>query len=233
MKTKKLLVIEDEPAILRFLRTSLEEMGWVIFEATTGRQGLELAVSKKPDVILLDLGLPDQDGLSVLKSLRQWTSAPVIIISARGQETDKIKGLDSGADDYLTKPFGIAELKARLRVVIRHSERGSSDSAPPTYEHEGLKVDLVLRKVWLKKKEIHLTPIQYELLAVLVRNAGRVVSQIQLMKQVWGEDNTVTPESIRIFVHQLRQKIEPDPIRPQCLKTEPGVGYRLEVADED
>ena len=190
--------------------------------------GLEMAASRKPTVILLDLGLPDQDGLDVLKALRQWTSAPTIIISARGQEKDKIAGLDAGADDYLTKPFSIAELMARLRVALRHVEHGSVE-AEPIYENAGLKVDLVARRVWLKKKEIHLTPIQYNVLATLVRNAGRVVSQKQLIKDVWGSDATATSESVRIFVHQLRQKIEADPVRPRCLKTEPGVGYRLEL----
>src|SRR5882672_3954870 len=182
---KKLLLIEDEPAILTFLRSSLKDT-WEVMEARTGRIGLEYAASKKPDVILLDLGLPDQDGLQVLKSLRKWTSAPVIIISARGQEFDKIKGLDAGADDYLTKPFGMPELMARLRVALRHADQKPED-ATPLYDHEGLKVDLVVRKVWLKKKELHLSPLQYGLLAVLVRNSGRVVSQRQLIKEVWGE----------------------------------------------
>jgi two-component system KDP operon response regulator KdpE len=226
---KTLLVIEDEAAILAFLRSSLEKTGWQVLEARSGRVGLDLAASRKPDVILLDLGLPDQDGLDVLKALRRWTSAPVIIISARGQEHDKIKGLDAGADDYLTKPFGVPELMARLRVALRHAAQKPED-APPLYEHEGLKVDLVARKVLLKKKEIHLSPLQYDLLTVLVRNAGRVVGQKQLIKEVWGE--TVTPELVRITVHQLRHKIEPDPVRPRSLKTEPGVGYRLESSDD-
>jgi two-component system, OmpR family, KDP operon response regulator KdpE len=226
---KTLLVIEDEAAILTFLRSSLEKTGWEVLEARTGRQGLELAAARKPDVILLDLGLPDQDGLEVLKAMRQWTSAPVIIISARGQEHDKIKGLDAGADDYLTKPFGMPELMARLRVALRHAAQKPED-APPLYDHEGLKVDLVARKVWLKKQEIHLSPLQYDLLACLVRNAGRVVSQKQLIKEVWGE--TVTPELVRITVHQLRHKIEPDPVRPHSLKTEPGIGYRLESSED-
>jgi two-component system KDP operon response regulator KdpE len=228
---KKLLVIEDEPAILTFLRSSLSEAGWEILEARTGRIGLELAASRKPDVVLLDLGLPDQDGLAVLKALRQWTSAPVIIVSARGQERDKIVGLDAGADDYLTKPFGVAELKARLRVALRHAEKGPQE-ALPIYERASLKVDLVGRRVWLRKKEVHLSPLQYDLLAALVRHGGRVVRQEQLMKEVWGENRVVTPESLRIFVHQLRHKIEPDPARPRCLKTEPGVGYRLEASED-
>lgn len=228
---KTLLVIEDEIAILQFLRSSLKASGWEVLEARTGKIGLDYAVSRKPDAILLDLGLPDQDGLDVLKALRKWTSAPVIIISARGQENDKIAGLDAGADDYLTKPFGVPELMARLRVALRHAENKPEDT-PPVFENEGLKVDLVARRVWLKKKEVRLSPLQYDLLAVLVKNAGRVVTHDQLMKQVWGEDREVTPESVRIFVHQLRHKIEPDPVRPRCLKTEPGVGYRLEVSDE-
>jgi two-component system KDP operon response regulator KdpE len=228
---KVLLVIEDEPAILSFLRSSLEKVGWEVLEARTGRIGLELAAGKKPEVILLDLGLPDQDGLTVLKSLRQWTSAPIIIISARGQEKDKITALDTGADDYLTKPFGVPELMARLRVALRHAEHGPGD-APPIYEHAGLKVDLVGRHVWLRKKEIHLSPMQYDVLAILVKNAGRVVRHDHLMKEVWGEERDVTPETLRIFVHQLRHKIELDPVRPRSLKTEPGVGYRLECADD-
>lgn len=232
MEAKKtLLVIEDEPAVLRFLRSSLEFTKWQIIEAMTGQQGLELAASRKPTVILLDLGLPDQDGLEVLKGLRQWTSAPIIILSARGLESDKISGLDAGADDYLTKPFSIPELMARLRVALRHSEKKSED-ATPVYEHGDLRVDLVTRRVWLRKKDVHLSPMQYELLSVLVRRAGRVVSQNQLMKELWGNSREVTSESVRIFVHQLRKKIEPDPVRPRCLKTEPGVGYRLEAPED-
>ncbi len=232
MKTEKtLLVIEDEIAILQFLRSSLKDSGWEVLEARTGKIGLDYAASRKPDAILLDLGLPDQDGIQVLKSIRKWTSAPVIIISARGQEKDKIAGLDAGADDYLTKPFGIPELMARLRVAIRHAENKPEDAAP-VYENAGLKVDLVTRRVWLKKKEVRLSPLQYELLAVLVKHAGRVVKHEQLMKEVWGEDREVTPESVRIFVHQLRHKIEPDPVRPRSLKTEPGVGYRLESPED-
>ena len=227
---KKLLVIEDEIAILSFLRSSLESSGWEVLEARLGRLGLELAASRKPDVILLDLGLPDMDGLEVLKALRQWTSVPIIIISARGQEHDKVRGLNAGADDYLTKPFGIPELTARLRVALRHALSRPED-APPVYEQGGLKVDLLARRVWLRKKDVRLSPMQYELLAVLVRHAGRVVRQDQLMKEVWGENRDVTPEAVRIFVHQLRQKIETDPVRPRHLKTEPGVGYRLESSD--
>jgi two-component system KDP operon response regulator KdpE len=227
---KTLLAIEDEPAILRFLKSSLEQAGWDMIEAQTGKRGLELAATCRPEAILLDLGLPDQDGLQTLKSLRQWTSAPVIIVSARGQESDKIAGLDAGADDYLTKPFGVAELLARLRVAMRHAQRKPND-APPVYENEGLKVDLVARRVTLKKKDVHLSPLQYDVLATLVRHAGQVVSQAQLIKEVWGESRDVAPESLRILIHQIRHRLEADPVRPTLIKTEPGVGYRLETND--
>jgi two-component system KDP operon response regulator KdpE len=224
---KTLLIVEDEAPILRFLRASLQEHEFRVLEAHTGNSALEIAAKQKPDVILLDLGLPDMDGIETLKRLRQWTSAPVIILSARGQETDKISGLDAGADDYLSKPFGVAELLARVRVALRHAERVNEEQ-PPIFEHLDLKVDLALRRVWIRKKEIRLSPIQYDVLAALVRHAGHVVSQGQLIKEVWGESSGTTPESVRIFVHQLRHKIESDPVRPRHIKTEPGVGYRLE-----
>ncbi len=226
---KTVLVVEDELAITRFLRASLQAEGFRVVEATTARAALELAASKKPEVVLLDLGLPDMDGLDALKALRQWSSAPVIVISARGEEADKIAALDGGADDYLTKPFGVAELMARLRVALRHAS--GEAAAEPVYEHDGLKVDLAARRVWLKRKEVRLSPLQYELLAALVRRCGRVVSQRQLIAEVWRGSGEASPESLRIFVHQLRHKIEPDPVRPRHLKTEPGVGYRLEAPE--
>lgn len=228
MSSKSVLIVEDELAIVRFLRASLQDGGFGLLEATTGRRALELAATKKPDVILLDLGLPDMDGLEVLSGLRQWTSAPIIILSARGQEGDKIAALDAGADDYLTKPFGVAELMARMRVSLRRADKGGREESP-VYEHEGLKVDLAARRVWSRKKEVHLSPLQYDLLAALARRAGRVVSQKQLIKEVWKDAGEATPESLRIFIHQLRHKLEPDPVRPRHLKTEPGVGYRLEA----
>lgn len=228
---KRVLVVDDEQAILRFLRASLEDNGFRVFEATSGAAALELAAARKPSVILLDLGLPDIDGLEVLQRLRGWTSAPVIVISARGQESDKIAGLDSGADDYLTKPFGVEELLARIRVALRHAERSRED-APPLYKHDDLKIDLTARRVWLGRREVRLSPLQYNLLASLVRNAGRVVSQGQLLKEVWGPEDGGTPESLRILVHQTRHRIERDPVRPRHLKTEPAIGYRLEESDE-
>lgn len=230
MAPRSILVADDELSILRFLRPSLEAEGFKVLEARTGKEALECVAIRKPDVILLDLGLPDMDGLDVLKRMREWSSSPVIVVSARGQESDKIAGLDSGADDYLTKPFGIQELLARVRVALRHAERVGQEPSP-IYEHGGLKIDLTARRVWLAKKEVRLSPLQYNLLAALVRNSGRVVGQGQLLKEVWGSEAEVTPESLRILVHQLRHRIESDPVRPRHLKTEPGIGYRLESED--
>jgi two-component system KDP operon response regulator KdpE len=224
---KTVLIIDDELPILRFLRASLTEAGFHVVEAMNGGTALELAVSQKPSVILLDLGLPDMDGLEVLKRLRQWTVAPVIVLSARGEESDKIAGLDSGADDYLAKPFGVEELLARMRVALRHAEL-TGQEPEPIYEHDDLRIDLSKRRIWRGKKEVRLSPLQYNLLAVLVRNVGRVVSHAQLLKEAWGEDGLATPESLRLIVHQIRHRIERDPVRPRHIKTEPGVGYRLE-----
>ncbi|MEK9144014.1 MAG: response regulator [Elusimicrobiota bacterium] len=229
-RSATVLVVDDERAILRFLRPSLEANAFIVLEASTGRSALELVVAKKPDLILLDLSLPDMDGIEVLKRLREWTSAPVIVLSARGQESDKISGLDGGADDYLTKPFGVEELLARIRVALRRVERLARDPEP-VYEHGDLKIDLTVRRVWLAKKEVRLSPLQYTLLAALVRSAGRVVGQKQLHKEIWPEGES-TPESLRILVHQTRHRIEKEPVRPRHLKTEPGVGYRLEAPDE-
>jgi len=227
---KTVLVVDDERAIQRFLRASLEENGFAVIDASTGNAALDLAVSRKPDVVLLDLTLPDMDGLDVLKRLREWSSAPVIVVSARGEESDKIAGLDRGADDYLIKPFGVEELLARIRVALRHAERAARDPEP-VYEHGDLKIDLGARRVWLARKEVRLSPLQYTLLAALVRQAGRVVPQKQLLKELWPEGGS-TPEALRILVHQTRHRIEREPVRPRHLKTEPAVGYRLESPDE-
>jgi two-component system KDP operon response regulator KdpE len=226
-RSKAVLIVEDEAAIVRFLRPALEGEGFRIFEASRGGPALELAAKCKPDVVLLDLGLPDMDGLEVLKGLRRWTSAPVIVLSARGQERDKIAGLDAGADDYLAKPFGVEELLARIRVVLRHAERAGREPEP-VYEHGDLKVDLARRKVWVGRKEAKLTPFQFALVAVLARSAGRVVGHPQIMKELWP-DGDGTPESVRLLVHQIRHRVEKDPVRPKHFKTEPGVGYRLET----
>ncbi len=227
---KVILIVDDEAPILRFLRAALGDAGFDAVEARSGADALKLAAARKPDVVLLDLGLPDMDGLKVLTELRRWTAAPVIVLSARGEESDKIAGLDSGADDYLTKPFGIEELLARVRVALRHAEAAGREP-DPVYEHGDLRIDLAARRVWTGKKEVHLSPKQYDLLALLVRRAGRVVGQGQIMKEIWGSAAETTPESLRLLVHQLRHRVERDPVRPRHLKTEPGVGYRLEAPD--
>ncbi|MBI5200388.1 MAG: response regulator [Elusimicrobia bacterium] len=223
------LVVDDERAIQRFLRPALEEHGFRVIEASSGRMALELCAAKKPDIILLDLTLPDIDGLDVLRRIREWSSAPVIVVSARGEESDKIAGLDQGADDYLTKPFSIEELLARVRVGLRHAERAAKDPEP-VYVHGDLKIDLGARRVWLSKTEVRLSPLQYTLLAALARNAGRVVAQKQLLRELWP-DGGGGPEALRILVHQTRHRIEKEPVRPRHLKTEPAVGYRLEEPD--
>ncbi len=228
-RTKTVLVVEDEAAIVRFLRPALEEHGFRVYDAGRGGAALELAAKHAPDIVLLDLGLPDMDGLEVLKGLRRWTSAPVIVLSARGRERDKIAGLDAGADDYLAKPFGVEELLARIRVALRRADRQPGGSVP-VFEDGDLKVDLVRRKVWVARKEAHLSPLQFSLLALLVRDAGRVVSHAALLKALWP-DGDGTPESVRLLVHQLRHRLEKDPVRPKHLKTEPGVGYRLETPE--
>ena len=222
-----ILVIEDEVSIRRFLRAALEVQHFRLLEAGTGSQGLSLAAARQPDIILLDLGLPDMDGLQVLQRLREWTSIPVIILSARGQEADKIRGLDAGADDYLTKPFSVAELSARLRVALRHAARGSGDGGMAVFQSGGLRVELLNRRVWVDGQEIHLTPIQYKLLTVLVRHAGQVVTQQHLLREVWGPNAVGESDYVRIYVHQLRRKLEADPVRPRYLQTESGAGYRL------
>ena len=226
VKSPVVLVVDDERAILRFLRPALEGAGFVVFEASDARAALELAVARKPDVVLLDLSLPDMDGLDALTRLREWSSAPVIVISARGREAEKVAGLDRGADDYLAKPFGVDELLARVRAALRRAEHAAEDPEP-VYEHGDLKIDLGLRRVWVARKEVRLSPLQYALLAALVRGAGRVVTQKQLLRELWPEGGSA-PESLRILVHQTRHRIEKEPARPKHLKTEPAVGYRLE-----
>jgi two-component system KDP operon response regulator KdpE len=219
------LLIEDEPQIRRFLRSVLPERGFVLFEADTGRQGLVEAAVRKPDVVILDLGLPDLDGVELVKRLREWSTVPVIVLSARAQESDKVAALDAGADDYLTKPFGVGELLARLRVALRHAARGVDGSQ--TFEAGPLKVDLSARRVDVGGREVHLTPIEYRLLTVLIKHAGKVLTQRHLLKEVWGPSHVEDAHYLRIYMAQLRRKLEEDPTRPRFLLTEPGVGYRL------
>ena len=225
-----ILMIEDESSIRRFLKPSLQSHHFRVLEAVTGAEGLSLASSHNPDIILLDLGLPDMDGLEVVKRLRNWTAAPIIVITARGKEKDKIAGLDAGADDYLTKPFDVGELMARIRVALRHSQlvkQGGKEE--PLFETPEFKVDLSARLVTVRGKEVHLTPNEYDLLAVLIRHAGKVVTQKQILQEVWGPASGDQVQYLRIYVYQLRQKIETDPDRPRYLLTESGVGYRLKT----
>jgi two-component system KDP operon response regulator KdpE len=220
-----IVLIEDEPQIRRFLRATLGSQGYRLFEATSGEDGLVEAATRQPDVVIVDLGLPDMDGLQVIRRLREWTRVPIIVLSARGQERDKVAALDAGADDYVSKPFAVGELLARLRVALRHAAAG--ESGEPTFTVGGLRVDQLKRQVLVDGKEVHLTPIEYRLLTILVRHAGRVLSQRQLLKEVWGPAHTEQAHYLRVYMAQLRRKLEADPARPRYLLTEPGVGYRL------
>lgn len=224
----KILVIEDDPAIRRFLHVSLTSHDYQVIDAQTGKDGLMQATQQPPDVIILDLGLPDMEGTDVIRQLRDWSAVPIVIVSARGQEKDKVLALDAGADDYLTKPFGISELLARLRVAIRHTAMLQSDSSTASLFVVGdLKVDLALRRVFVGKNEIHLTPLEYRLLAVLVKHAGKVLTHQFLLKEIWGPSDVDQTHYLRIFMANLRRKIEKDPAQPRYLLTEQAVGYRL------
>jgi two-component system KDP operon response regulator KdpE len=222
-----ILLIEDDPRIRRFLRASLVTQGYDLIEAETGREGLALAASRVPDVVLLDLGLPDMEGMEVIKQLRTWSSVPIIILSARGQERDKVANLDAGADDYLTKPFGVGELLARMRVALRKSMPAEEGKQEARYALGNIQVDFERRLVLRGQEEVHLTPIEYKLLAVLLKHRGKVVTHRQLLKEVWGPSYVEQNPYLRIFILNLRRKLEEDPTRPQYLLTEPGVGYRL------
>jgi two-component system KDP operon response regulator KdpE len=221
------LMIEDELPIRRFVKATLQSQGFKFLEAVTAREGLAMAESHRPEIILLDLGLPDMDGLQVIKQVRESSSVPVIVISARGKEKDKVAALDAGADDYLTKPFGVGELMARIRVSLRHANRLNEGTEEAVFESGGLRVDLAKRQVFVGKREIHLTPLEYKVLSMLVRHAGKVVTQRQLLLDVWGQARDEETHYLRIYIHQLRQKLEANPVRPRYLITEAGVGYRL------
>ncbi|MHB9074920.1 MAG: response regulator [Desulfobaccales bacterium] len=222
-----ILLIEDDPHIRRFLRASLLTQGYDLLEAETGREGLALAASRVPEVVLLDLGLPDMEGIEVIHQLRTWSSVPIIILSARGQERDKVANLDAGADDYLTKPFGVGELLARMRVALRKSMPAEEGKQEVRYFLGNIEVDFERRQVLRGQEEVHLTPIEYKLLAALLKHRGKVVTHRQLLKEVWGPSYVEQNPYLRIFILNLRRKLEDDPTRPQYLLTEPGVGYRL------
>ncbi len=227
------LLIEDEPHMRRFLRAALRGRGYQVVEAATAREGLMQAAGRNPDVILLDLGLPDQDGLEVTRTIRLTAATPIIVISARGLEQDKVAALDLGADDYLTKPFSEPELLARIRAALRRLARPASGAASETFESGELRVDLLRRVVHRGGREVHLTPTEFRLLATLVRNAGQVVTHRRLLQEVWGANYQEHTHYLRVYMAQLRHKLERDPNRPRLLATEPGVGYRLREATGD
>ena len=221
------LIIEDEPQMRRFLRATLRAHDYQVVEATTAREGLTQAAGRNPELVLLDLGLPDAEGLDVARALRRNSRTPIIVLSARGRESDKVAALDEGADDYLTKPFGAQELLARIRVALRHAALPVDAAPQPVFEAGDLRVDQVRRQVFRGSQEVHLTPTEYRLLAALIRHAGRVITHRQLLQEVWGASHVDQTHYLRVYMAQLRQKLESDSARPRLLTTEPGVGYRL------
>jgi two-component system, OmpR family, KDP operon response regulator KdpE len=220
----RVLVVDDERAIRRYLHAALNAQGYTVYEAANGQEALNAAVADRPDLIILDLGLPDIDGVAITTRLREWTNIPILILSVREQESDKIAALDAGADDYLTKPFSSGELMARMRVALRRSMQSASE---PVFEIGELRVDLAHRQVSETGREILLTPTEYDLLRVLVQNAGKVLTHRQLLRQVWGSAYEAEAHLLRVNMSNLRRKIEPDPARPHYILTEPGVGYRM------
>ena len=225
-----LLLIEDDPQIQRFLATALDAHGYALTAASTGNEGVQAAATRQPDIVIVDLGLPDISGLEVIQRLREWYARPIIVLSARDKETDKVAALDLGADDYLTKPFGIGELLARLRVAERHLSAQNGAPAEAFVRIGDVTIDLAAHRVQRDGADIHLTPIEYQLLTTLARHRGKVLTHRQLLREVWGAAHVESPQYLRIYMRALRRKIEADPARPRWLLTEVGVGYRL--ADE-
>ncbi len=221
---QRVLIVDDEHAIRRFLRASLTAHGYTIHEAATGEEALQVVVNARPDIVILDLGLPGIDGLEVTKRLREWSTTPVIVLSVRNDEAEKIRALDAGADDYLTKPFGVGELLARLRVALRHRAPEAGNAALSAGE---LAIDLTRRLVTLAGEPVQLTPTEYDLLRVMMTHAGKVLTHRQLLREVWGAAYESETHLLRVNISNLRRKIEPEPARPQYILNEPGVGYRL------
>jgi len=228
MSDVKVLVVDDEASIRRFLRVTLTSQAYTVIEADSGKEALARATEDKPDIVILDLGLPDIDGIEVTRLLREWTQMPIIILSVRGGENDKIAALDAGADDYLTKPFGVGELLARLRAALRRSAKTPGD---PVFTSGNLKVDLSKRLVTMVGHDVSLTPNEYGLLRVLVTHAGKVLTHRHLLREVWGAEYGDELHMLHVNISNLRRKIEPDPTRPQLIITEPGVGYRLRISE--
>lgn len=225
MNQSRILVVDDEPQIQRFLKPSLTAAGYEVVEARTGAEALKAVATQAPDLVILDLGLPDMDGKEVIASLRCWSDIPIVILSARDRESEKIAALDLGADDYVEKPFGIGELTARIRTALRH--RGRRDAIPTVMDVDGLKIDPIKRLVSRNGETVHLTPKEYDLLLLLARHAGRVVTHCTLLTSVWGPAHGDDLHYLRVFIGQLRQKIERDPTQPRIVRTEAGVGYRM------
>ncbi|HXS16719.1 MAG TPA: response regulator [Polyangiaceae bacterium] len=225
--TVTVLVIEDEPEMRKFIRATLTSRGFRLLEAMCAAEGVQAMTSHNPDLVLLDLGLPDADGIDLTRELRQWSRVPVIVLSARGREDDKVAALDAGADDYLTKPFGVNELLARMRVALRHAQQRGGGLQVPSYEFGELKIDLVKREVFRGAQDLHLTPIEYKLLVLFAQHAGKVLTHRQILKEVWGPAYAAHTHYVRVHMAELRKKVEADPSRPKLLVTEPGVGYRL------
>jgi two-component system, OmpR family, KDP operon response regulator KdpE len=223
----RILVVEDDPAIRRVLKISLQAAEYEVIEASTAARGITAISQDAPHAVILDLGLPDTDGLDVIKHVREWSQVPIIVLSARGQEVDKVKALDRGANDYLTKPFGVQELMARVRAALRHAAAARVTSHESVVEVRELKVDYARQQVWVRGNEVRLTPTEYRLLAMLVRHRGEIVTHRQLLREVWGPDSVNENEYLRVYVGQLRRKIERDSARPEYIRTEPGTGYRL------
>lgn len=224
------LVIEDDRSMRRLLKAALENNGYRLIEAENGEEGLRQAATRTPDLVLLDLGLPDLDGLEVTRRLREWSAVPIIVLTARGQEADKIRTLDAGADDYVTKPFAVEELLARIRVSERHAAQRGEGREASELRVDSLAIDFVRRRVTVDEREVHLTPIEYRLLTALAQYQGRILTHEQLLKKVWGPGYTQQHHYVRVYMAQLRHKIERDPSRPRLLLSEPGVGYRLSEA---
>ena len=222
----EVLVVEDDGQIRRFLRPALEAENYRVHEAVTAAEGIAQAAARQPDLVLLDLWLPDRDGLTVIAAIREWSQMPIVVLSARGQESDKIAALDAGADDYVAKPFAMGELLARMRAALRRRARAGTSAL---FAVGGIRVDLEARVVSVEGTEVHLTPIEYKLLQTMIQHAGRVVTQRQLLNDVWGPQHLEQSQYLRVYMGQLRRKLEADPARPRYLRTEPGVGYRLLV----
>jgi len=224
----KILVIDDEVEIRRLLKVGLTAHGYDFLEAATGQDGIYQAAVARPDMVILDMGLPDLEGLAVVKQIREWTQIPIIILSVRGQDNDKVNALDLGADDYLTKPFSMSELMARIRVAMRHQGNLKDE---PMIQIADLWIDLARRQVKVAGTEIHLTPTEYDLLKILISNAGKVVTHRQILTSLWGNNGQESAQYLRIYISQLRKKIETDPNQPKYILTEPGVGYRLAMVE--